>query len=132
MVTSPYSGSTTWSGIGTNAEEDSCLKVREEVAGTLATTGGPKWTELQTSSSVVCVESKPVWVEPADGSYIQGLYITSHPTPLCHTHTHTHTHPSLVQLSLLPRHFIVKTHSKSMNDGGTPRNEVAIDDDGVM
>jgi hypothetical protein len=52
-----------------NGEDDSGLKVGERVARALATTGSPEWTELQTSSGVVGVDCKSVWVEPAEGFY---------------------------------------------------------------
>ena len=48
-----------------NGEDDSGLKVGEDVARALAATGSPKWTELQTSSGMLRVDRKSVRVEPA-------------------------------------------------------------------
>ena len=48
-----------------NAKDDCGLKVGKDIARTLAATGSSKWTELQTSSCVVCVGCKPIWIEPA-------------------------------------------------------------------
>ena len=47
-----------------NGKDDSGLEVGEDIAGTLASTGSSKWTELQTSLGVVCVTCKSIWIEP--------------------------------------------------------------------
>ena len=50
-----------------NTEDNSGLVVGEDATRTLAATGSPEWTELQTSPAVVCVGCESVRIEPAEG-----------------------------------------------------------------